>query len=290
MVAGVAAGVADYLGLDVAVVRIVLLVLVIMGGFGLALYVAGWLLMPDGDGGTGLAQAWLEARPGHRNRVVLAVGVLLGVLAVSDLVSTGPWWPHFGGGLGFFAGVAAVLVVASLLAGTGRYRRARSRLGWLFGVSLGTAGAVLVVAVATLFSAEALSGVPLRGGVGDSQWQPTAADQVAPQYRLAMGNLVVDLTGVAFRPGTVHLTTTVGIGRVLVEIPPGPTVEVRAHSGVGAVVLFGQGNGGLGTQHSATSTGTGSTVIVLDAEAGVGQVQVVRAQVGSTDQPVQPAG
>jgi phage shock protein PspC (stress-responsive transcriptional regulator) len=47
MVAGVAAGVADYLGIDVTIVRIILAVLTIMGGAGLPIYLAGWLLIPD---------------------------------------------------------------------------------------------------------------------------------------------------------------------------------------------------------------------------------------------------
>jgi len=47
MVAGVAAGVGQYLGVDANIVRIVLAVLTVMGGAGIPLYVAGWLLMPD---------------------------------------------------------------------------------------------------------------------------------------------------------------------------------------------------------------------------------------------------
>jgi|SRR5271165_4396391 len=47
MVAGVAAGVASYLGVDVTVVRIILAVLTVIGGAGIPLYLAGWLLIPD---------------------------------------------------------------------------------------------------------------------------------------------------------------------------------------------------------------------------------------------------
>lgn len=47
MVAGVAAGLADYLGADVTLVRIALAVLVLVGGSGVALYLAGWLLIPE---------------------------------------------------------------------------------------------------------------------------------------------------------------------------------------------------------------------------------------------------
>jgi phage shock protein C len=47
MLAGVAAGAARYLGVDVTVVRIVLAVLAVMGGAGVPIYLAGWLLIPD---------------------------------------------------------------------------------------------------------------------------------------------------------------------------------------------------------------------------------------------------
>jgi phage shock protein C len=47
MIAGVASGIAEYLDVDVTVVRIVIAVLSVCGGAGIALYIAGWLLMPN---------------------------------------------------------------------------------------------------------------------------------------------------------------------------------------------------------------------------------------------------
>ncbi|MFZ0128391.1 MAG: PspC domain-containing protein [Candidatus Dormiibacterota bacterium] len=47
MIAGVAAGLAQYLDVDVTIVRIIIAVLVVCGGAGVALYIAGWLLMPN---------------------------------------------------------------------------------------------------------------------------------------------------------------------------------------------------------------------------------------------------
>jgi phage shock protein PspC (stress-responsive transcriptional regulator) len=46
MIAGVAAGIAEYLDVDVTIVRIAIAVLSVFGGAGIALYIAGWLLMP----------------------------------------------------------------------------------------------------------------------------------------------------------------------------------------------------------------------------------------------------
>jgi phage shock protein C len=47
MLAGVAAGIADYLGVDETLVRIAIVVATFFGGAGIAVYLAGWLLIPE---------------------------------------------------------------------------------------------------------------------------------------------------------------------------------------------------------------------------------------------------
>jgi phage shock protein PspC (stress-responsive transcriptional regulator) len=47
MVAGVATAAGRYLGVDPTVIRIILAVLVFVGGVGLPIYLAGWLLIPE---------------------------------------------------------------------------------------------------------------------------------------------------------------------------------------------------------------------------------------------------
>jgi phage shock protein PspC (stress-responsive transcriptional regulator) len=47
VVAGVAAGLARYLGVDVMIVRLAFVVLTIVGGTGIPLYLAGLLLIPE---------------------------------------------------------------------------------------------------------------------------------------------------------------------------------------------------------------------------------------------------
>lgn len=66
MVAGVAAGIARYLGLDVTAVRIVLAVLAVAGGAGVPLYLACWLLIPEEGSEQSIASAFfrsVQARP-----------------------------------------------------------------------------------------------------------------------------------------------------------------------------------------------------------------------------------
>lgn len=45
MIAGVAAGYAEFLGLDVTLVRIIFVVLAILGSAGLWIYLISWLIM-----------------------------------------------------------------------------------------------------------------------------------------------------------------------------------------------------------------------------------------------------
>ncbi len=62
MIAGVAAGIAEYLDVDVTVVRIVIAVLVVAGGAGIALYIAGWLLMPNEGAAESIASKFTRSR------------------------------------------------------------------------------------------------------------------------------------------------------------------------------------------------------------------------------------
>lgn len=63
---GVAAGIAQYLGVDPTLIRIAFVVLTFIGGAGIPVYVAGWLLIPDEETGQSLASEFissLQSRP-----------------------------------------------------------------------------------------------------------------------------------------------------------------------------------------------------------------------------------
>jgi phage shock protein PspC (stress-responsive transcriptional regulator) len=67
MVGGVAAGVARSLGVDPIIVRVAFIVLAVMGGTGLALYLAGWLLIPDEESGQSVAAEVFRSLSAGRN-------------------------------------------------------------------------------------------------------------------------------------------------------------------------------------------------------------------------------
>ena len=60
-VAGVAAGLARYFGVDVMIVRIAFVVLVVISGAGIPLYVAGLLLIPEEGSRQSIAGTLIES-------------------------------------------------------------------------------------------------------------------------------------------------------------------------------------------------------------------------------------
>ena len=56
IIAGVCAGVGEYVGIDANLVRIALAISTLFGGLGVAIYAIGWLLMPDEDHDTSIVQ------------------------------------------------------------------------------------------------------------------------------------------------------------------------------------------------------------------------------------------
>jgi phage shock protein PspC (stress-responsive transcriptional regulator) len=60
VVAGVAAGLARYLGVDVMIIRLAFVLLTVVGGAGIPLYLAGLLLIPEEGSGQSIAGSLLE--------------------------------------------------------------------------------------------------------------------------------------------------------------------------------------------------------------------------------------
>lgn len=59
MIGGVAAGLAETLEIDVTVVRVVAVVLALAGGLAVPAYLAAWVLIPDEDTNTSIAEQLL---------------------------------------------------------------------------------------------------------------------------------------------------------------------------------------------------------------------------------------
>lgn len=265
MVAGVAGGVAERFDIDVSLVRVAFVVLACAWGAGAVLYAAMWALVPStkgdtveraGDGTTEPTSPWLA--------FLLLGGVLVfGLLLVTSWLG-GPRW---GGGLGL---MWVVLLLGFLVVGLQqRPRRAFRRLLAALALIVIT---LAIVVVGSFLGLLASTGVPLSGGIGERVYQPTSLAQVQGAYRTGIGNMTVDLRRVRFVAGsTVHVTATVGVGQVTVEVPPGVVVDVNAHAGLGKVTSS------PGDLQSLGAAGPGAhPELDLTVAVGIGQVDLVR--------------
>jgi phage shock protein PspC (stress-responsive transcriptional regulator) len=276
MVAGVAAGVARYFAIDPVIVRVLFAALVVFGGSGIALYLAGWLLVPEDGAERSVLGDALAGTGRRRGRLAVVLAAVLVAFALLDLVLVRPWRPGRWWGANVVLSAMALVGVLVLLTVARRRPEGRSLLRWaaLALVSMLVVFATLVAG--TVVAIAAVTGVPMQGGVGDRQWRPVNADELRSAYHLGVGNLVVDLGEVELREGTSHLRTTVAIGHLTVRVPADADVSVAAHSGVGEVIVFGDHDDGIGADRSAHRVSSGTRRLVLDAEVGVGQIDVER--------------
>jgi phage shock protein PspC (stress-responsive transcriptional regulator) len=67
MVAGVASGIARYLGVEVMLVRIALVVLCFVGGIAVPFYLASWLLIPEEGADQSIAADFIRSMQGWRD-------------------------------------------------------------------------------------------------------------------------------------------------------------------------------------------------------------------------------
>ena len=62
VVAGVAAGLAAYFGVDPTLVRLAFALLTVFGGLGVLLYLVAWIIIPDEVDGTSIADNMVNKR------------------------------------------------------------------------------------------------------------------------------------------------------------------------------------------------------------------------------------
>jgi predicted membrane protein len=119
--------------------------------------------------------------------------------------------------------------------------------------------------------------VPLFAGIGDRSVQPTTMAALHKKYELGIGNFDVDLSDVNFPLGETHVKTALGIGDLKVRVPEGVAVDVDGEASGGQVVLFGHIEDGVWVDSHLREAGSRpNRVLVLDAEVGLGRVEVTR--------------
>lgn len=154
---------------------------------------------------------------------------------------------------------AALVVVGLALVTTVRFGHGRTPL-----VALGVA--LLAVAVAVGLDVDRYA-----GPVGDRVLTPVSGALPA-DTRIGVGSVVVDLTrGPLPGPGRAHVQ--VGVGTVVVLLPPGAAVDVDAEVVTGSIVVDGTRDGdGVDVRWSERPGIAGEAALTV--RVGIGEIEV----------------
>jgi phage shock protein PspC (stress-responsive transcriptional regulator) len=313
VIAGVCGGLGRYFNVDPILFRIAAVALTLIGGAGLLLYVAALVLMPSEPSGAAVQQpaegrnralvvalvivALLIGWPFLLGGGLLAAGILV---PLAFLVAAGvlAWWLVSGEGPSGDAGDIArraalgigVLVLCGAIAIGG---------AWAAAAGGGTIVAILIIAAAVAILVGAFvkpmrwlvlpalvlalsagvvsaAGIDLDGGVGDRTYRPASAADLSDRYELGIGELEVDLRDTDLPAGDTPLALDVGVGEASVIVPEDVCVAADAEVGAGRVQLFERDNGGVDVDVAEQPHARAdATRLLLDADVGVGQVNVV---------------
>lgn len=120
--------------------------------------------------------------------------------------------------------------------------------------------------------------VPWRGGIGDREYRPATTEDLRDTYRLAIGDLELDLRDLDLPPGgNAEIDVSVAIGQLTVLLPPGVVAEVEGRASIGEVDLWGETADGVGADLTRR-TGDGDPELTIKARVGIGNLEVERSR------------
>lgn len=266
--AGVAGGLARYFDLDPIIFRIGFIILTVLGGSGLLVYVAGWLILPEEGKDESIAAEVLRNR---REKPWALIG--LGLLALAGLILLGSndLWPSGDGIWIVLAVVGAIILWRQRRAEHGKRRTLR--------VFLGVLAALIVAAVASAAVAIAAIG-NLGDGVGDRTYLVSSSADLSRTYKLGIGTLEVDLSHAQLPAGRTPLRLKAGFGRIHLVVPKDAVVVYRAKGDLADLKVLGQERNGwkvVTAGREAPLTAAHGPVLIVDANVGAGEIDIDRA-------------
>lgn len=114
----------------------------------------------------------------------------------------------------------------------------------------------------------------LQGGVGDARETPASRAQLEP-FHHGIGKLTIDLTSPGLDLDGATVDATLGIGELVVQVPPDADVSLDAHAGIGNVQAFGEDEGGFDVDVERISGTSGSQEMKLELDVGIGSIRVL---------------
>jgi len=158
-------------------------------------------------------------------------------------------------------------------------------LGLVVGAFAGRARGLVVwgVVLTALASAAAfVPDVPVNGGVGERTWRPATVADLQSEYKLGIGDAELDLSRLDLTDaGRQRVAVRQGVGDLTIVVPADVVVRVDADVQGGSLRLPGQPDidGTDLSERVVVPEGSspGSAVLVIDAELGLGSMEVRRA-------------
>lgn len=263
MIWGVAGGLAEHLNVDPILVRLGFVVATLFGGIGLLAYLVLAVALPENDGS---GQPVDEGVGTRLARVLLVCLLILAGLGLAvGLVGVSVWTTATGHGTVVAAVVVALgvaLAATAFVAGS-----ARRLTPWLLGVAL-----LLAVPAGAVAAAD----VRFDDSVGQREYTPSVvADLPEDGYSLGTGQLVVDLRDLPWKAGeTVSLSSELGLGQMIVSVPPSVCVDAHATAKGGELLVRGDQSNGVDAEIDQDQPESPAPRLALDAEIQFGQLIV----------------
>lgn len=217
---------------------------------------------PPSTSGAGPQATTAASRETSAGRVLVMI-VAFAALAFASLIVafTSAWGAAVGGG----AVVAIAVILAGILIALAAFFRP---VRWLI---------VPALALALPAAAVEATGYALEGGYGDRLVRPARlADIPEDGYRMAAGNLVIDLRQADWRPDSViELPAKLNFGRLAVVVPEGVCVSSDVDVWAGGFEILGETDSHFGVHYRRTLPESASPILHFDGDVDMGWVEVL---------------
>lgn len=105
---------------------------------------------------------------------------------------------------------------------------------------------------------------------------PTTFAELDEEYRLEVGNLLIDLTGLPWDGREIFLSVSVDAGNVEIRLPEGVGLTGKAEVSVGRVAGPGRESSGLGNPALMFNNAGPRGTVNLDARVDIGNIEISR--------------
>jgi predicted membrane protein len=119
----------------------------------------------------------------------------------------------------------------------------------------------------------------MTSSAGQRIWTPTSVAELQDRYELGAGDLRLDLSDLELERGQqITVGASVGVGQLVVDVPPDTTVDVEAAGKVAELSAFDRQSEGTNVTLNHVERGPeGSPGIALDLAVGMGAIEVQRS-------------